>query len=73
MCRAWLVLVVVSKMVTRTSSVMPDLYMAYFECTVCNTAQEVFISRGEIAEPQVCVNQACQAKQSMALVHNRSK
>ena len=52
---------------------MPDLYMAYFECTVCNTAQEVFISRGEIAEPQVCVNQACQAKQSMALVHNRSK
>ena len=66
-------LVSIKGMVTRTSSVTPDLYMAFFECSVCATPQEVFISRGEIAEPQVCTNTACQAKQAMQLVHNRSK
>ena len=66
-------LVSIKGMVTRTSSVMPDLYMAFFECSVCKTSQEVFISRGEIAEPQVCANTSCQAKQAMQLVHNRSK
>ena len=66
-------LVSIKGMVTRTSSVVPDLYMAFFECSVCATAQEVFIQRGEIAEPQVCTNTACQAKQAMRLVHNRSK
>ena len=66
-------LVSIKGMVTRTSSVMPDLYMAFFECSICSTPQEVFISRGEIAEPQVCGNTSCQAKQAMQLVHNRSK
>ena len=66
-------LVSIKGMVTRTSSVIPDLYMAFFECTVCATTQEVFISRGEIAEPQICSNTSCQAKQAMQIVHNRSK
>ena len=66
-------LVSIRGMVTRSSSVIPDLYMAFFECSVCTTPHQVFISRGEIAEPQVCTNSACQAKQAMRLVHNRSK
>lgn len=45
-------LVSIKGMVTRTSSVVPDLYMAFFECSVCKTPQEVFILRGEIQEPQ---------------------
>ena len=66
-------LVSIRGMVTRTSSVIPDLYMAFFECSVCSTPQEVFVSRGEIAEPQICINTACQAKNSMRIIHNRSK
>ena len=66
-------LVSIKGMVTRTSAIVPDLYMAFFECSVCAAPQEVFISRGEIAEPCVCVNIQCQAKQAMAIVHNRSK
>ena len=45
--------------------------MAFFECSVCDAAG--LHPRGEIAEPQLCVNVACQAKQAMQLVHNRSK
>ena len=66
-------LISIKGMVTRSSAIVPDLYMAYFECQMCSTPQEVFIHRGEIAEPQVCTNQACQAKSAMAIVHNRSK
>ena len=65
-------LVSIKGMVTRTTAVIPDLKMAFFECSVCNTAQEVFIERGQIAEPQVCTNTTCQAKAAMRLVHNRS-
>ena len=66
-------LISIKGMVTRTSAIIPDLYMAFFECQMCATPQEVFIHRGEIAEPQVCTNPACQAKAAMAIVHNRSK
>ena len=34
-------LISIKGMVTRTSAIIPDLYMAYFECSVCQTAQEV--------------------------------
>eukprot|EP00316_Scyphosphaera_apsteinii_P008086 CAMPEP_0119311654 /NCGR_PEP_ID=MMETSP1333-20130426/23232_1 /TAXON_ID=418940 /ORGANISM="Scyphosphaera apsteinii, Strain RCC1455" /LENGTH=831 /DNA_ID=CAMNT_0007316087 /DNA_START=39 /DNA_END=2534 /DNA_ORIENTATION=+ len=64
-------LVKVKGMVTRTSNVIPDLKVAFFECSVCRTPQEAYIDRGQIAEPQVCTNQACQEKQSMRILHNR--
>merc|ERR1719371_77941 len=64
-------LISIKGMVTRTSGVIPDLKVAHFECAVCSTAQNVYVDRGQIAEPQICINQACQAKSNMRIVHNR--
>jgi len=64
-------LISIKGMVTRTSGVIPDLKVAFFECAVCETSQSVYIDRGQIAEPQICINPACQAKNNMRIVHNR--
>ena len=58
-------------MVTRTSNVIPDLKMGFFECTVCLTPQESFADGGQIPEPTLCTNASCLAKASMRIVHNR--
>uniref|UniRef100_A0A7S3B9I3 DNA replication licensing factor MCM4 n=1 Tax=Haptolina ericina TaxID=156174 RepID=A0A7S3B9I3_9EUKA len=65
-------LVSIKGMVTRTSSVIPDMKMGFFECCICETPQESFADAGHLPEPQVCTNMSCQAKQSMRLIHNRS-
>lgn len=64
-------LVTVSGMVIRSSSIIPDLQMAHFQCQLCGTPQSNNIDRGRITEPSVCTNQACQSKESMRLIHNR--
>ena len=65
-------LVSVRGMVTRTSSVIPDLKMAFFECSVCNTPQQSYVENSKIEEPHVCIKQTCQAKECMRINHNRS-
>ncbi|KAL1518638.1 hypothetical protein AB1Y20_002926 [Prymnesium parvum] len=64
-------LVRIKGMVTRTSNIIPDLKMGFFECSICATPQEAFVDAGQIPEPQVCTNMSCQAKQAMRIVHNR--
>ena len=62
-------LISVSGMITRSGGVQPDMKQAYFQCTVCNFAEEVANDRGRINEPQACTN--CGTKKSMAIIHNR--
>ena len=62
-------LVSVSGMVTRTSSIIPDMRVALFQCDVCgNEAQEI-CTRGAVVEPQAC--RRCESKFTMKLMHNR--
>uniref|UniRef100_A0A0R3RRE8 DNA replication licensing factor MCM4 n=1 Tax=Elaeophora elaphi TaxID=1147741 RepID=A0A0R3RRE8_9BILA len=63
-------LITISGMVIRTSSLIPEMRQAYFQCTVCNFPVDVEVDRGRIEEPAVCHN--CQSKYSFQLVHNRS-
>ena len=38
-------------MVVRTSPVIPDLKVAFFQCAICGHSEQVAIDRGRIAEP----------------------
>jgi len=62
-------LVSVKGMVTRTSTVIPDLRTAYYRCTACGTGTEVGNDRGRVDEPASCPH--CGAKKRLELVHNR--
>jgi DNA replication licensing factor MCM4 len=66
-------LVAVRGMVTRCSSVIPDLKMAYFKCLVCGDAPDLtFVDRGRVNEPPLkCRNADCESIGTMTLVHNR--
>jgi DNA replication licensing factor MCM4 len=56
-------------MVVRTSPVIPDLKVAFFQCSICGHAEQVTIDRGRIAEPTQCPT--CHVRHGFALVHNR--
>jgi DNA replication licensing factor MCM4 len=56
-------------MVVRTSPVIPDLKVAFFQCSICGHADQVTIDRGRIAEPTQCPT--CHVRHGFALVHNR--
>lgn len=56
-------------MVVRTSPVIPDLKVAFFQCSICGRADQVTIDRGRIAEPVQCPT--CHVRHGYALVHNR--
>ena len=66
-------LVAVRGMVTRCSSIIPDLKMAYFKCLVCGDAPDLtFVDRGRVNEPPMkCRNADCESVGTMTLVHNR--
>ncbi|KAI2810452.1 DNA replication licensing factor, mcm4 component [Blomia tropicalis] len=64
-------LITFSGMVTRTSSIIAEMCIAFFECTICGWSTTVEVDRGSISEPQVCRH--CNTKFSFKLVHNRSK
>lgn len=64
-------LVTISGMVTRCSTLIPEMVRAFFKCTVCMFTKEVSVENGHIAEPHVCG--ACNSKFCFDLVHNRSK
>ena len=56
-------------MVVRTSPVIPDLKVAFFQCSICGNTDQVTIDRGRIAEPTQCPT--CHVKHGYSLVHNR--
>ncbi|GAB1599558.1 DNA replication licensing factor mcm4-A-like [Argonauta hians] len=63
-------LVTISGMVIRLSSLIPEMREAFFRCYVCGNSSNVEIDRGRIAEPTLCTN--CNTNHSFSLVHNRS-
>ena len=63
-------LVAVAGMVTRTSSVVPDLKQAHYKCVVCGGSVDVLVDRGRVDEPSKCAA-GCGAKGAMELIHNR--
>lgn len=64
-------LITITGMVTRVSTIIPEMKVAFFECTVCAFSTQVEVDRGSIAEPQVC--RQCNTKFSFKLIHNRSE
>lgn len=56
-------------MVVRTSPVIPDLKVAFFQCSICGQTDQVTIDRGRIAEPGQCPT--CHVRNGYALIHNR--
>ena len=64
-------LILISGMVIRTSTIIPDMKLGFFECLMCKYTTTVEIDRGFIAEPTACPN--CQARKSFQLIHNRCK
>merc|ERR1719282_1716843 len=58
-------------MVIRASNLIPEMALAFFQCSVCKNTAEVEIEQGRICEPTLCPN--CQTNHSFTLVHNRSQ
>ncbi|CCG82209.1 DNA replication licensing factor mcm4 [Taphrina deformans PYCC 5710] len=66
-------LVCVKGLVIRSTPIIPDMKIAFFQCNVCNHTITVEIDRGRILEPTRCPRQTCDQRESMVLVHNRSE
>ncbi|RPA79310.1 MCM-domain-containing protein [Ascobolus immersus RN42] len=66
-------LVSIKGLVIRTSSVIPDMKLAFFRCAVCHHTVNSVLDRGKIAEPTICPRDVCQSANSMQLIHNRSR
>jgi DNA replication licensing factor MCM4 len=49
------------------------LILAFFRCGACNQTVNVDLDRGRIAEPTQCPRTACQRRDMMELIHNRSE
>eukprot|EP01028_Stygiella_incarcerata_P006150 TRINITY_DN2513_c0_g1_i4.p1 TRINITY_DN2513_c0_g1~~TRINITY_DN2513_c0_g1_i4.p1 ORF type:complete len:751 (+),score=205.90 TRINITY_DN2513_c0_g1_i4:55-2307(+) len=64
-------MVAITGMVTRVSSVIPDLKESFFRCTMCGNSTVVGIDRGRIEEPSRCPG--CGEERTLLMVHNRSK
>lgn len=64
-------LITLSGMVTRCSTLIPEMIRALFRCSVCFFIKEVPVESGRIAEPHVCI--ACNSKFSFVLDHNRCR
>nr|WCZ58672.1 DNA replication licensing factor MCM4 [Seculamonas ecuadoriensis] len=63
-------LVSIRGMVTRCSSVIPEIRVAHLACVQCRKFIDVPVDRGRIDEPTRCL--ACGADKSMSLIHNQS-
>jgi DNA replication licensing factor MCM4 len=63
-------LVAIEGMITRCSSIIPDIRVAYFRCSTCGDAVQESVKRGRVEEPNQCAN--CGSRNSHALIHNRS-
>lgn len=65
-------LVSVKGLVLRSTSVIPDMKVAFFKCNACDHTIAVEIDRGVISEPSKCPRQVCGQSNSMSIIHNRS-
>ncbi|CDK27050.1 unnamed protein product [Kuraishia capsulata CBS 1993] len=65
-------LVAVKGLVIRSTPIIPDMKIAFFRCSVCEHTLVVENDRGVIQEPTQCPRLACQQKNCMQIVHNRS-
>ncbi|VDL71979.1 unnamed protein product [Nippostrongylus brasiliensis] len=63
-------LITITGMVTRTSSLIPEMRMGFFQCSVCKFSVESEVDRGRIEEPTTCTN--CSNTMCFQLIHNRS-
>ncbi|XGW23067.1 hypothetical protein V3C99_005366 [Haemonchus contortus] len=63
-------LITITGMVTRTSSLIPEMRMGFFQCSVCKFSVESEVDRGRIEEPTVCTN--CSNTMCFQLIHNHS-
>ncbi|CAB3408782.1 unnamed protein product [Caenorhabditis bovis] len=63
-------LITISGMVTRTSSLVPEMRSGFFQCSICNFSVESEVDKGRIEEPVVCTN--CSNTHCFQLVHNRA-
>lgn len=64
-------LISINGLVTRCSTLIPDMIKAFFKCTNCGFTREVAVESGRILEPHVCVS--CNSKFCFDLIHNRCK
>ena len=64
-------MVSVKGLVIRATTIIPDMKMAFFKCSVCNHSVNVPLDRGKIAEPTECPREICKSRNSMQIVHNR--
>ncbi|CAK9301642.1 unnamed protein product [Gordionus sp. m RMFG-2023] len=64
-------LITVNGLVIRVSGIIPEMYHAFFKCTICERTMGVDLDRGKISEPTLC--DKCKSNHSFTLVHNRSK
>lgn len=65
-------LVSVKGIVIRSTSIIPDMKVAFFKCNACGHTVAVEIDRGVISEPTKCPRDVCGQTNSMMLIHNRS-
>lgn len=64
-------LVTLSGMITRCSSIVPEMIKAFFKCSVCSITRETPVEANRMTEPTICT--ACNSKFSFVLIHNRCK
>lgn len=62
-------LVTIKGMIIRTSSVMPDMHIGFFECIECKETVANRVAEGRILEPAKCPR--CGLHNTMAMIHNR--
>ena len=62
-------LVTIKGMIIRTSSVMPDMHVGFFECIECKETVTNRVADGRILEPSKCPR--CGLQSTMAMIHNR--
>ncbi|EGW32501.1 DNA replication licensing factor, MCM4 component [Spathaspora passalidarum NRRL Y-27907] len=65
-------LVSIKGLTIRSTSIIPDMKIAFFKCNACGHTLGVEIDRGVISEPTKCPREICGQTNSMVLIHNRS-
>ena len=64
-------MVSIKGLVIRTTPVIPDMKIAFFQCSVCSHSINVPLDRGKISEPTKRPRPICNATNSMQIIHNR--
>jgi DNA replication licensing factor MCM4 len=64
-------LIAIKGIVTRVSSIIPDMRTGFFKCKVCDHTLVIENIRGRIEQPQKCPREGCKSSWTLSLVHNR--